>query len=125
MITIKQHGDFKFTEKFMRGAVASNPMRILDSYGRQGVFALSQATPKDTGETANSWGYRISKTKKGYRINWTNSSNKDGVPIVILLQYGHGTRGGTFVEGIDFINPVMRPILQNIAENLWKEVTSL
>lgn len=109
-------------EKFLKRAYPLNTSKV-DSYAREGVSALVSATPIDTGITSESWGYEIKRTRSGFSIIWTNSNVVDGVPIAILIQYGHGTRSGSFVEGRDFINPAIRPIFDKIAENLWKEVT--
>ena len=125
MIRFRSTGNFEKTTSFLRRSSRINYEFILQKYGRQGVVALSQNTPKDSGETANSWGYQIKKLRNGYSITWTNDHIVDGIPVVILLQYGHGTRNGSFVQGKDFINPVMRPIFDEISENLWKEVTTL
>lgn len=125
MIKFKHRGNFNNTERFLKGAKSLQFDAILRQYAIQGVNALKINTPKDSGETAAAWDYEILKRSTGVTITWTNSHLEDGLPIVILLQYGHGTRSGTFVEGRDFINPAMRPIFDTIAENLWKEVTSL
>jgi hypothetical protein len=126
MITLKQKGTFDKTNKFLKGAQSFDPRVILDYYGRLGVSELSNATPKDTGLTAASWNYKVKITKKGYSIEWTNSNTTStGIPLVILLHYGHGTRSGAYVKGIDFINPALKPILDSIAKKLTKEVTSL
>ena len=125
MITFKSRGDFNATTKFLKNAKESDITRIFEKYASEGTSALESNTPKDSGVTANSWSYTIVKTKRGASIYWTNSNMVDGVPLVILIQYGHGTRSGTFVQGKDFINPAMKPIFDKIAENLWKEVSSL
>lgn len=125
MIRFKHSGNFKNTERFLKKARDLKLTPIFAKYGVQGVTALSMSTPKDSGDTANSWGYEILERRDGYRLVWTNKNINDGIPVAILIQYGHGTRSGTFVQGIDFINPAMRPIFDEIAENLWKEVTSL
>jgi hypothetical protein len=125
MITFKHSGNFNNTEKLFANSKKLDVKRILERYGREGVSALSIATPKDTGETANSWDYEIAIGKGSYTISWTNSNINDGVPIVILIQYGHGTNGGGYVEGRDFINPAIGPIFDKIADNLWKEVSNL
>jgi hypothetical protein len=125
MISFKQRGSFENLERFFANIFKSETERILDSYGEQGIEALSAATPKDTGLTAASYSYRVSRTAKGYRIEWDNSNaDVSGTPIAILLEYGHATSSGTYVEGRDFINPALRPIFDQIAENLWKEVTN-
>lgn len=91
-------------------------------YGKRGVLALEKATPNDTGETASSWEYTIKETRQGIGLYWTNSNTENGTPVVIFLQYGHATRGGTYVEGIDFINPTLKPIFEELANSVWKEV---
>lgn len=98
--------------------------RILSKYGEMGVLALSRATPEDSGETARSWSYEIEKTGSGYSLVWKNSHVNKGVPIAIILQYGHGTRNGGYVQGRDYINPALRPIFDGIAADSWKEMTS-
>lgn len=125
MIKFAVRGSFDKTERYLRKAKNKDYRSILDKYGQQGVEILGAATPEDTGQTSESWSFKVIKTDKGYTINWYNDNVVDGVPVVILLQYGHGTRSGTFVEGRDFINPVMRPLFDRISENLWKEVSSL
>lgn len=98
--------------------------RILSKYGEMGVLALSRATPEDSGETARSWSYEIEKTDSGYRLVWKNSNVNKGVPIAIILQYGHGTRNGGYVQGRDYINPALVPVFDGIAADSWKEMTS-
>lgn len=124
MITVKHRGSFKKIEQVIQNSKKSDAMRILDECGRKGVQALMQATPRDTGKTASSWDYEVVRDHSGYRIYWTNTNqNESGTPIVILLQYGHGTNGGTFVQGHDFINPAIAPIMQEIADSTWEEIT--
>jgi len=125
MITIKQKGNFNNTEKFFKNVVSPDYIPILEKYARQGVEALTAATPVESGETANSWGYEISQSKKGTSVIWTNSHIVDGVPVVILLQYGHATGSGGYVQGRDFINPALKPIFDQIASNIWREVNRL
>jgi hypothetical protein len=96
--------------------------RELKKYGEDGVKALADATPKDSGKTAASWSYEVEKSKGSYTIAWTNSNINDGVPIAVILQYGHGTRNGGYVQGRDYINPAIRPIFDQIAEDAWREV---
>jgi hypothetical protein len=122
MITFKQTGSFAKTERMLNKALNGNPQRILEIYGREGVIALASATPKDTGETAYSWDYEIQTTPTGYNLIWTNSNVVSGVPVVILIQYGHGTGSGGYVEGRDFINPALRSIFDRIASKLYEEV---
>lgn len=124
MITVKHTGSFKNVEKFLYKASRTNVLSILDKYGRQGVEALASATPTDSGLTADSWKYEVRNSKGSYSITWTNSNVVNGVPVVILLQYGHATKNGGFVQGRDFINPAIQPIFDKISEDLWKEVTS-
>lgn len=123
MIRVSVKGDFKKTNSFLERAKNLFRFGILDKYGRRGVDALRAATPKDTGETANAWYYRIVRNRIGVAIEWLNSSKNEGIPIVILLQYGHGFQNGGFYEGLDFINPAMRPVFKQIADDAWKELT--
>lgn len=125
MISFEHKGDFKKTLTFLERASRLSVDSVLHRYGREGVNALSQATPVNTGQTAGSWNYEIENVNGSYSIYWTNSNTTSGVPIVILLQYGHGTRGGGYVQGRDFINPAIKPIFDNIADKVWKEVTKL
>ena len=123
MITFRQHGDFANLTKFLEGASKSFEIRILDKYGQAGVNALSSATPVDSGKTANSWYYKIENRKGSIAIVFCNSNIQNGVPIAIILQYGHGTGTGGWVEGRDYINPAIQPIFDEIANHAWKEVT--
>jgi len=125
MIIIKQKGNFNNTEKLLKNAQNIQVRSILEKYARQGVSVLSSATPVESGLTSNSWDYEIDVNRSGYSISWTNSNIINGVPVVVLLQYGHATRSGGYVQGRDFINPAMKPIFNAIAEDLWKEVKSL
>ena len=125
MITLKQKGDFNNTEKLIKQSLSDEWTRILDHYGREGVDALRYATPKDTGRTADSWTYDIVIKDGTVTIEWYNSHMNKGVNIAILLQYGHATGTGGYVQGTDFINPALRPIFEEIAEKAWKEVTSI
>lgn len=125
MITFKQHGDFKKTEKFLSKAKDIRVMDILKRAGTQGVAALASYTPVASGETANSWGYSITKSDWGWTVNWTNSNVINGTKIAILIQYGHGTGTGGYVPPIDYVNPAMQPIFDRIAEEIWKEVSKL
>ena len=124
MVIVKQKGDFSKTEKFLNAINKKLYYRNLQKYAEQGVAALASATPIDSGTTANSWNYEIRQTKNSVSIYWTNSNVNKGVPIAVIIQYGHGTRNGGYVQGRDYINPAMRPIFDKIAENVWKEVTS-
>lgn len=123
MIGFKQKGDFKNTEKLLRKIAGRNYMKVLSQYGQEGVRALSAATPKDSGLTAASWSYEIKKSEKGFQIIWENSHIEGGYAnIALLLQYGHGTRTGGYVQGRDYINPAIRPVFDKIADRAWKEV---
>lgn len=122
-VTVFQKGDFKRTEKFLEGARVFNIRGVLERYGKAGVAALAAATPKDTGLTAESWGYEIVIKRGEARVIWTNSNINEGLPIAILIQYGHGTGSGGYVEGRDYINPAMRGIFDQLAAAAWKEVT--
>lgn len=122
MITIKQSGSFDNAEKFLKKLSKKVSDKTLKKYGEAGVAALSAATPVDTGLTASSWYYEIIRTKTGLTIEFHNSNVQRGVPIAIILQYGHATRNGGWVEGIDYINPALKPVFNKMASDLWKEV---
>ena len=122
MIQIKVKGSFRKTKRLLEKAEACDFGRILEKYAIEGVAALALATPKDSGETASDWGYEIEYGKGKARIHWTNKNVKNGVPIAILIQYGHATKNGGWVEGRDFINPAIQPIMDEIAEKAWGEV---
>lgn len=122
MIGIRQKGDFRKTEKFLKQSLGKDWRSILDKYGKKGVEALSRATPIETGETAVSWGYKIIQNGSGISIQWHNYNINKGVNIAIILQYGHATRNGGWVEGRDYINPALQPIFDELAEQAWKEV---
>lgn len=123
MITIKHQGSFKNTERFLTRMRKQEIFKVLDHYGQIGVDALAAATPSDTGQTAASWSYNVEKTGRTYSIVWTNSNVIEGyAPLVIMLQYGHGTGTGGYVQGQDFINPALKPVFDDIAESVWKEV---
>lgn len=124
MITFKQRGNFNNTERFFKRAQKMDFFRNLEKYAQAGVSALASATPVDTGLTAASWDYEIKKEKNKVSIYWTNSNIQNGVPIAVILQYGHGTNNGGYVQGRDYINPAIQPIFDKIAESAWKEVTS-
>lgn len=124
LFKLESSGSFNNMEKFLRTMSKGDIYKSLDKYARQGVAALASATPLDTGETKTSWGYEVKKSRGSYTITWTNGHTEDGVPIAIILQYGHGTGTGGYVQGQDYINPAMKPIFDTIAENVWKAVTS-
>ena len=119
-----QKGSFKRTEKFMNFLLNRNYLNILDRYGRMGVSALRSATPKDTGYTADSWNYEIVNEKDTVRLIFTNNNVNEGQNIAILLQYGHGTRNGGYVQGRDYINPVLQPLFDDMADACFREVTA-
>ena len=125
MITFRQKGDFSKLTRFLERAKEAIKLGDLDKYGREGVAALASATPKDTGKTAESWYYEITNQNGVASINFNNSNVTNGVPIAIILFYGHGTRNGGYVEGRDYINPAIQPIFDKIAKNAWEEVTKL
>lgn len=125
MISFRQKGDFSKLTSFLEKA--KNGVRIgdLDRYGREGVAALASATPVDSGTTANSWYYEIKHNSGSVTITFNNSHINDGVPIAIILQYGHGTGTGGWVQGRDYINPAIQPIFDKLANDAWREVTKL
>jgi hypothetical protein len=123
ILTISHKGSFKKTNTFLDKLRDKNIYKSLDKYGQEGVVALSSATPVDTGLTASSWSYEIVKTSRAISLVWKNSNVVDGVPIAIIIQYGHVTATGGWVEGIDYINPSLKPIFDKILKNVWKEVT--
>lgn len=125
MISFRHKGDFSKSMRFLERAKNVVKLGDLDKYGRAGVAALASATPVDSGETANSWYYEIVRTKNSVTIEFHNSNIQNGVPIAIILQYGHGTGTGGFVQGRDYINPAIRPIFDSIADDAWREVTSI
>ena len=124
VIKFKHRGNFNNTERFFKRAQKMDFFRNLEKYAQEGVAALSSATPVDSGLTASSWDYEIIKKRGSVSIYWTNSNINAGVPIAVILQYGHGTNNGGYVQGRDYINPAIRPIFDKIADNAWKEVTS-
>ena len=122
MIKIRQKGDFKKLTSFLERAKEALDIGVLDKYGRKGVAALSSATPVDTGLTASSWFYKIENKNGIAKIEFHNSNIQNGVPIAVILQYGHGTRNGGYVVGRDYINPAIQPVFDELAKNAWKEV---
>lgn len=125
MISFRQRGDFSKLTSFLEKAKESVKLGDLDRYGREGVKALESVTPVDTGLTAKSWSYKIENKKGAITLSFHNSNIQNGVPIAIILQYGHGTRNGGWVEGRDYINPAIQPIFDKIANDVWREVTKL
>lgn len=123
MINITQTGDFNKTEAYLTRLSHEDLSVVLNKYGEIGVNALSNATPVDSGLTAASWYYTIESRRGYYSIRWHNSNVQSGLPIAILIQYGHGTRNGGYVQGRDYIMPAIRPIFDQIAAEAWREVT--
>ena len=123
MISFRQKGDFAKLTRFLERAKESVKIGDLDKYGREGVAALSSATPIDSGKTANSWSYEITNKDVSVTITFNNSNIQNGVPIAIILQYGHGTRNGGWVQGRDYINPAIQPVFDEIVDKAWREVT--
>ena len=125
MISFRQKGDFSKLTRFLEKAKNAVHLGILDKYGREGVAALASATPLDSGKTASSWYYEVQHDEGTASINFYNSNVNKGVPIAIILQYGHGTGTGGWVQGRDYINPAIQPIFDKIANEAWREVTKL
>lgn len=123
MISFRQKGDFSKLNSYLERLKGVLKFSELDKYGRRGVEALRSMTPVDSGLTANSWYYEIERTGDSASLRFLNSNINDGVSIAIILQYGHATKNGGYVEGRDYINPAIRPIFDQIAEEAWKEVT--
>lgn len=124
-VSFSHKGDFSRVTKYLEKAKRNANIRDLERFGREGVAALSSATPVDTGRTANSWTYEITRSKGLVAISFHNTNIQNGVPIAIILQYGHGTRNGGWVEGRDYINPAIQPIFDRLANEAWREVTKL
>lgn len=123
MITFKSKGNFKKTEKLLKKSLGKEWRSILDKYGRLGVQALASATPVESGQTASSWSYSIEQKGSTISVVWNNNHINKGVNIAVILQYGHATRTGGYVQGRDYINPALRPIFDELADAAWKEVT--
>lgn len=125
VVTIKTKGSFKNFLSFSDKMLKRDYVKVLDRYAKSGLEALKANTPVDTGKTRDSWYYEIVQDKQGIKIVWKNSNvTSYGTPIVLFIQYGHYTKSGTFIQGIDFINPSLKPIFSKIADNIWMEVTS-
>ena len=125
-VKITSDGDFRKTMKFLKGITDQQYMQVLDRFGKEGVRALSSATPVDTGKTAATWRYEIHKNSKNVEIVWTNDNKTNrGDNIALMLQYGHGTGTGGYVVGRDYINPAIRPIFDDMINQIWKAVESL
>ena len=125
MIKFRQKGDFSKLTRFLEKVKEAVRLGDLDKYGREGVAALASATPVDSGLTADSWRYEITNKQGSAKITFYNSNIQNGVPIAIILQYGHGTRNGGWVQGRDYINPAIQPIFDKIVNEAWREVTKL
>lgn len=127
MLSFTHKGDYSKTTNFLKKMlnVGNSLTSVLEKYGQKGVDALSAATPTETGLTASSWYYKIEDKDGSAKISFCNSNIQNGVPIAIILQYGHGTGTGGWVEGRDYINPALQPIFDEIANNAWREVTKL
>ena len=125
VISFRHKGDFSKLTRFLERAKEVVHLGELDKYGREGVAALASATPVDSGNTANSWYYEIENKNGSATITFLNSNVNNGVPIAIILQYGHGTGTGGWVQGRDYINPAIQPIFDKIASDAWREVTKL
>lgn len=122
MVTFNQHGDFKKTYSFLERCLEVVNFGYLDKYGRRGVEALSAATPKDSGLAANSWNYQIQREGHTVTLSWYNSDIENGYNVAILIQYGHATKNGGWVQGRDFINPAIQPIFEEIKQEIEREV---
>jgi hypothetical protein len=125
MISIKHKGNFKNIERFLSQASKIDCRHILEKYGEKGVLALSSATPIDSGETANSWKYSIEIDDRSSKVVWSNTNIEGGVNVAILIQYGHATISGGYVQGLDFINPALKSILDEMSDEVWREVSRL
>ena len=121
-INITSSGNFKKTEKFLSSMKSQTMFDALEPYARDGVSALAMATPTETGRTADSWDYNIDISESLCRISWTNSNINNGVNIAVILQYGHGTKNGGYVEGRDYINPAISDTFNKLADQMWRAV---
>lgn len=122
MISVSSTGSFKNIDSFLSRMARKEMFENLERFGRMGVDALANATPVDSGLTASSWRYEIIRKRGSYSIVWNNTNVVNGIPVAILIQYGHGTGTGGWVEGRDFINPVIRPLFDQIANEVWEKV---
>lgn len=125
MISFRHRGDFSKTTRYFEKIKKAAKIDILSKYGQEGVAALSSATPTESGLTSNSWSYEVEQSQGSAKITFTNSNVNKGVNIAIILQYGHGTGTGGWVQGRDYINPAIQPVFDKIAEDAWREVTSI
>lgn len=124
MISLSSSGSFDKTEKFLRSLQKLNLGRLAQAQAEKGVRALAEATPQESGLAANSWSYEITQSKGSLNIAWKNSNVEGGYHVAVMIQYGHGTGTGGWIQGVDYINPAMRPVFDQIADTLWKAVTS-
>jgi len=124
MISFSSNGSFDKTERYLRAVQKLDIGRIAAAQAQRGVAALAASTPTDSGLASASWGYEITKTATSITIDWTNSDVENGYPVAVMIQYGHGTGTGGYIHGIDYVNPAMRPIFEDIAATVWKAVTS-
>ena len=122
LVKVERQGDFRKLNFFLEKAKEAFNIGILNKYGRAGVRALSEATPEDSGKTAESWSYDIIRTRNSITLVWKNDNIVDGANIALLLQYGHATKSGTWVEGIDYINPALKPIFEQMKNDILKEL---
>lgn len=125
MITLTMKGNFNKTDRFFERIKNALKLGTFDKYGKMGVAALASATPKDTGRTSECWVYEVENYRDSTSIVWSNTNKNDGVLIAVLLQYGHGLKNGGYVAGRDYINPAIRPIFDQIANDMWEEVTKI
>ena len=125
MIGFRQKGDFSKTTNYLKRLKQKRGISLFEKYGKRGVAALASATPIDSGLTANSWYYEIKQTNNSISLLFCNSNIQNGVPIAVILQYGHGTRNGGYVRGRDYINPAIQPVFDEITKEAWEEVTKL
>ena len=123
LVVMKQSGSLKNFEGFLYKNRKRRLYQLLNEYGKQGVELLRDATPVETGKTATGWDYEIEVNSQGISLYWVNNNVNEGVPIAILIQYGHATRSGSYVQGVDYINPALRPLFESMATKLWKEVS--
>jgi hypothetical protein len=124
MFSLSSNGSFKNLENFLRKAAKFDIQSVLEAGGAEGVAALANATPTESGLAAHSWSYEVTKDGSSYTITWLNTDVENGFPVAIMLQYGYGTGTGGYVQGRDYINPALRPIFDKIANDVWKAVTS-
>lgn len=122
-ISITSKGSWDKTTQFLKRKLNRSGLSILDKYGPMGVAALSAATPVDSGETAEAWTYEIVNRQGYYAIHWRNTNIEDGIPIAVLIQYGHATKNGGYIQGRDYIMPAIRPIFDQMVDEMWREVT--